>query len=818
MTRRDEGGVAARRAVARWSWRMFRREWRQQALVLVLITVAVALTVAAASAAYNMTASWEAEFGSASHRLVVDAADVDEAAVEVEAIEAWFGTTDQIRIGSVAVPGSLDDVEVRAQDPDGPLGASLLALRAGRFPVADQEIALTDEVADTFGAIVGSPVDLGGRRWEVTGLVENPEDLADEFALAAVTAPIPAETIDVLVDASDEEVRARPPSGSDAESFVASHGQGLGGRDTAVLTVYLVSTVVLILVALVAAAGFVAMAQRRRRQIGLLAATGATDRHLRLVMVANGAAVGAAAAVVGTVVGLLAWFAIAPLVEPVAERRIDRFDVPWWLVAVGMALAVATATGASWWPARAVSRLPVTAALSERPPPPRPARRSALSSGVLVTAGAGMIWWSDPNRTTTSPQPSKDLVMVAGVVAIVAGVLLLGPITLRLVGHAARRLPVTGRLALRDLARAQARSGMALGAVALALGIPVAVVITSAAARAGADAGTLSERDLLVRIGDAEGVMVADAGATDVEALAGPVERIAADLGGGAGEVTVVPLEMAIEPESEHIPGFGLRQAVAVGVPSGDDSLGDVVTYVATPAVVDHLGIDPDSLDGVDVLTVRTEPLQYISVTRRTDPETVDGRASLDVPAHSSGPTTLLTPETVRRRGWDTVPVGWLLSAPAPLTSEQVRVAREAAAEAGLTVESRRESSTTSLRMGAIGAGSALALAVMAMTVGLIRAETAGDLRTLAAVGATGTVRRRLTAWTAGALGVLGVALGGLGAYLALGSGYARELRVLADVPVGELAVIAVGVPLLAAAAGWALGGREPVSLVRPET
>ncbi len=806
--------MPARRAVVRWSWRLFRREWRQQVLVLVLVTVAVAVTVAAASAAYNMTPSGEAEFGSASHRLVVDAADADEAAVEVDAIEAWFGTTDRIRVGTVAVPGSLDDVEMRAQDPDGPLGAPLLALRTGRFPAADDEVALTDEVAETFGAAVGSSVDLGGTRWAVTGLVENPEDLAEEFALAAPTAPIPAETIEVLVDTSDEDVRARPQSGSDAASFVSSRDQALSGRDAAVLTVYLVSAVVLLLVALVAAAGFVAMAQRRRRQIGLLAATGATDRHLRLVMVANGAAVGVAAALVGTVVGLVVWIAVAPVVEPVAERRIDRFDVPWWVVAVGMVLAVATATGASWWPARAVSRLPVTAALSERPPPPRPARRSALLSGGLVAGGAGMIWWSDPNRTTMSPQPSRDLVMVAGVVAIVVGVLLLGPITLRVVGRAAGRLPVTGRLAVRDLARAQARSGMALGAVALALGIPVAVVITSAAARAGTDAGNLSENDLLVRIGDAEGVMVADAGPADVAALAAPVERMAEGLGGAA----VVPLEMAIEPESEEIPGFDVRQAVAVGVPADDDSLRDVVAYVATPAVVDHLGIDPASLTGVDLLTVRTEPLRYISVARRGEPETVARRASLDVPAHTSGPTTLLTPEAVRRRGWDTVPAGWLLSAPAPLTSEQVRAAREAAAAAGLTVESRRETSTTSLRRGAMGAGSALALAVMAMTVGLIRAEAAGDLRTLAAAGATSTVRRRLTAWTAGALGVLGVVLGGLGAYLALASGYARELSRLADVPVGELAVIAAGVPLLAAVAGWALGGREPASLLRPET
>jgi putative ABC transport system permease protein len=36
------GGVPARRAVIRWSWRMFRREWRQQLLVLALIVIALA--------------------------------------------------------------------------------------------------------------------------------------------------------------------------------------------------------------------------------------------------------------------------------------------------------------------------------------------------------------------------------------------------------------------------------------------------------------------------------------------------------------------------------------------------------------------------------------------------------------------------------------------------------------------------------------------------------------------------------------------------------------------------------------------------------
>src|SRR6267154_863638 len=46
-------GIVARRAVIRWGWRLFRREWRQQLLVLGLLTVAVAATIWRASVITN---------------------------------------------------------------------------------------------------------------------------------------------------------------------------------------------------------------------------------------------------------------------------------------------------------------------------------------------------------------------------------------------------------------------------------------------------------------------------------------------------------------------------------------------------------------------------------------------------------------------------------------------------------------------------------------------------------------------------------------------------------------------------------------------
>ena len=59
------GGVPARRAVIRWAWRMFRREWRQQTLVLALIVVALAATVVGAAVATNTPPPAGAGFGTA---------------------------------------------------------------------------------------------------------------------------------------------------------------------------------------------------------------------------------------------------------------------------------------------------------------------------------------------------------------------------------------------------------------------------------------------------------------------------------------------------------------------------------------------------------------------------------------------------------------------------------------------------------------------------------------------------------------------------------------------------------------------------------
>jgi putative ABC transport system permease protein len=102
------------------------------------------------------------------------------------------------------------------------------------------------------------------------------------------------------------------------------------------------------------------------------------------------------------------------------------------------------------------------------------------------------------------------------------------------------------------------------------------------------------------------------------------------------------------------------------------------------------------------------------------------------------------------------------------------------------------------------------------MTVGLIRAETASDLRTLTATGAGARTRRALTGVTAGVLALLGAALGTVAACLAaLAWAHSSLTQTFGNVPWSDVGLLVIGMPLIAAVAGWLLGGREPAGVAR---
>jgi putative ABC transport system permease protein len=774
-------------------------------LVLILLGLAVAAAVGGAAAAYNLApAEGNAVFGAATHSLEFDAPDRRGLAVDIPAAGEWFDTVDVIGRRYATVPGLFDPIELRSQDPLGPLSTPMLTLVEGSYPSADGEMALTDGTSETLETAIDATVELDGTEWKVVGVVENPSDLNDEFALIAPGAIDGLESATMLVGGGQGRAESfRPPSGASAVVAGRPENEGL----VAAIGVLMAASVVLLLVSLVAAAGFVVVAQRRLRQLGMFAAIGATVRHLRLAMVANGALIGAVAAAVGAGIGLIGWLLLVPALETAVGHRIERFDVPWWLVVTAVILAVTTATAAAWWPARTIDRVTIVSALSGRPPRPRPVRRSAALAAPLLAVGVACLAFAgDPLDGW-----GNVALLLVGTVAFVLGVLLVSPLAIRAGARLSRRLSVAERIAIRDLVRYQARSGAALAAITLSIGIAAAVILAaSAALYSSSDGGNLSDAQLLVRIGEippsGDIRPIPDRSSAEVEQLDDAVDEIADSL----DQTTVVPIDVALAPDFE---GFGGLPAVVL-TEEVEPGLNRILTYlfVANPGILQHYEVDLDTIGPeTEVLTVESGELFFEPMS----PELVDNPVPL-AQGFTSLPGSFITPTALGMRGWDSARAAWLVEAATPITDDQFAESREAAAAAGLTVERRDDQADlAALRTGAAAVGMLLALGILATTVGLIRSESAGDLRILTATGAGSSIRRRLTAATSGGLAAMGALLGVGGAYLAFLTFHLEDLAALSPVPVAHVALLMLGVPALAAGAGWILAGKQPDSITR---
>jgi putative ABC transport system permease protein len=214
---------------------------------------------------------------------------------------------------------------------------------------------------------------------------------------------------------------------------------------------------------LMAGAAVTIAARRQLRALGLLAAQGARGRQLGAVVLLQAATLGLVGALGGIPAGLLLARALLPLVA----RAIDvetgpLLVVPGRLLLAG-ALGLLTALVAALVPAIGAARLPVTAALAARRPPPQHPRWLTIGGLVVVLAGLGLVVLQA--RWLWLWQPWNQPAMLVGFAAF-------SPALVALLGRSGRRLPATLRLAVRDLARHPTRSAAAVAAVTAGLPCP----------------------------------------------------------------------------------------------------------------------------------------------------------------------------------------------------------------------------------------------------------------------------------------------------------------------------------------------------------
>jgi putative ABC transport system permease protein len=813
-SRASNGGVPGRRAVIRWAVRLLRREWRQQLLMLALITAAVAATVVGSAVATTTPSPATAAFGTAQD-LATFSGPGSRVAAEIASISRRFGTVDVIENQTFSVPGSVQSYNLRAQNPHGPFGPPMLSLISGQFPVGASQVAVTSGVASDFHLAVGGSWTVGGVSRKVTGIVANPQNLLDEFALVApgqVTAPT---QVTVLFDAPGVSPANIGPTAATPQTVAASN---VVNPETISLAAAVLG---MLLIAMVAAGGFTVLAQRRLRSIGMLAAQGATVSNIRLVVRANGVATGVVGAVAGFVLGLVAWLAYRPYVQASAHHVIGVFQLPWTVIWVSVLLAVLAAYAAAARPARAIARIPVVTALSGRPPAPKAARHLTVPFGpgflalaffLLGMAGAGV--GGDTSGASTAQVDEVG----GGLIALVVAVVLLSPACLAVLARLGRWTPVMVRLALRDLARYRARSGPALAAIGLSVLIASIVSVLSAARFGDAldyVGPNLTSSQLIVYPPGHDNPNGPAPTASQLAAARTTAQRIAASL----DDRYLITLET---------PSGSLQYGGTGRGFSGD-------TYIATPQLLNAFGITTAQVNpDADFLTMRpglstTQHMQLWDTPKVPPGSPCTPGSCLanppiqeigTLPAGTSAPNTVITEHAMREFKFTATTAGWLIQAPGGLTATQVTNAGQTAATAGASVETVNNiPSLTQITDVATIFGLVLALGILAMSIGLVRSETAGDLRTLTATGASGTARRTLTAVTAGALALTGAVIGTAGAYLAA-TGFFRtnqldQLSELDSVPVAALLWILVGMPVIAVVVSWLLAGREPAGLAR---
>ncbi|MGB7983126.1 MAG: hypothetical protein WCF36_20270, partial [Candidatus Nanopelagicales bacterium] len=451
-------------------------------------------------------------------------------------------------------------------------------------------------------------------------------------------------------------------------------------------------------------------------------------------------------------------------------------------------------------------------------PQARSAHWHPLVGGAMVAVGAGLAYLGatasgrvTPTEDGTTSGGDGTLFIAACALLVVLGAVLLAPLAISLLARAARRAPLPGRYALRDMARNQLRTAPAVAAVTAVVAGAVALAIAS-----GSDAAQ----------GRAEYVPNGPAGAaviqpSDYVATFGPgvwrslVDELTAQMPGSTATLVPVMPEMwapgdaptmvlsttdvipadgaVIDPTS---PGAAQENNASVSrgplwfgsqVLVGNDGLAAVRSALtddqartAAAALADGKVVLLRLTDGPTAGTARVDTVARGSQDGEIPPKILESFTAPIVAVRLAGvslPASVILPDSLVAE-----------AGVAPVTGV-VRI--DAETDLGTADQERLqaslESSPTLARAGGVGAGASvetgwsdpswvitLTLGVAAGLLALAGSMTAAllalsdaraDFATLGAVGAAPRMRRRIA-------GVYGASIAFLGAVLGVAVGF----------------------------------------------
>jgi putative ABC transport system permease protein len=350
--------------------------------------------------------------------------------------------------------------------------------------------------------------------------------------------------------------------------------------------------------------------------------------------------------------------------------------------------------------------------------------------------------------------------LLAGAVLGVLGFGACSPWLLERLESVAARLPLSPRLALRDTARFRSRNGPIVTAVLAGFAATVAL----AAILSSQDAKNAQYYTPVLR---PDQLIIAGPGAATV----GP--QVASE----RGAIGSAPLLQGGPPV---LPTTGAPDGqiyVDIGGYSGPGDLyvGDLNLLKAVGAETAKDAFESGSLI---LLTPDANVAPLATVTRFHDDGRVEDLGKLPIfvvhtpDSYASAPAIIASAQTASSLGIVGTSTGWLVRLPHPVTSQDTAVATDRAAAVADTAanwEAGPQRLGEAFRLLVLLASLVFALSVTGVAVALGEAEARPDQRTLLALGADPSVRRRITAARAGVLasiaGVLAVPAGLLPAW-----------------------------------------------------
>lgn len=732
--------------------------------------------------------------------------------------------------GRLLLPGTSANVSITSRDLEG-LARGTFTIASGRQPSDRGEVAISARVAEITGASIGGRVELEGMgTLLVVGTVEDPWDLdgglvlldasiaresSDDNAAWLVALPEGADPLPILEAASNPgptgvpfQISWRLGRGRLAELGGTA---GAGGAPTPVVVV--MGGLVLLESALVAAAAFAVSIRRRQRELGLLAAAGAEPRHLAGTVLGEGLVLGLAGAIGGVAVGLLAAAATWPFLDQITNRRNPPLVLEPVALGAAAVIGLVAALVAAAVPAWSAARMPVLLALSGRRPPSSGARRYLrLGLSVIVLATAMTIGGATLSLTS-SDSTLPVLLLAGGAMLGTLGFGAVSPWLLERLEGLSARLPLAGRIALRDTARARSRSAPIVTAILASLAATISIGAYGASRDAEIAANWqpwMAPDQILIEGPDAARAGPMAALALNAVASSVIVGAANGEFGYAWIDAPSARLTEPKDPPPGAPPGFG------VGFSAHNASIADEQLLRALHAEA----AAPDLAGGALVLLTQEAwvGLDRVSVVLNDGTEDAPGvelPARMVVTGVGGGnlPQVLMSEATAKRLGLGAgIPFRFVLRLDHTVTEADLQAAAAASAQFPDTyadADTGPNHPDDLFRMLLVVASLLFAVTVTGVAVALGEAESRPDQRTLLALGAEPQLRRRITAARAGVLAILA-------GCLAVPAGLLPVWGLLASrganivIPVFEIAAAVAVLPLLAIGATWILARPIP--------